>query len=64
MPTMSGRGRGLIGIGAPCGAPEGQGFVCVVCIVVKVKGVLLFLSKTKLEALGGFGTMAKSLVTH
>ena len=57
MPTMSGRGRGCIGLGDPCGALESQGFVCV-------KGTLLWLSKPKIEALGGLETMEKALVTH
>ena len=64
MPTMFDGGCGCIGLGASCGSLESQGFVCVVCIVVRVKGVLLWLSKPKLEALGGLGTMAKALVTH
>ena len=64
MPTVSGGGHGCIGLGAPSGAPESQGFVCVVCIVSRVKGVLLWLSKPNLESLGGLRTMVKSLVTH
>ena len=64
MPTVYGGGCGCIGLGAPCGTCESQGFLYVVCIVVGVKGVLLWLSKPKHEALGGLGTMAKALVTH
>ena len=64
MPAVSSGGCGCIGLGAPCGAPESQGFVCVVCIVVRVKRVLLWLSKPKLEALGGLRSMEKALVTH
>ena len=64
MLTVPSGGCGCIGLGAPCGAPKSQGFLCVVCIVVKVKGVLLWLSKPKLEALGGLGTVAKALVAH
>ena len=33
-------------------------------MVVCVRGALLTLSKPNLEALGGLGTMTKSLVTH
>ena len=64
MPTVSGGGCGCIGLGATCGTPETQGFVYLVCIVVRVKGVLLWLSKPKLESLGILGTISKSLVTH
>ena len=64
MPTVSGGGCGCIGLGAPCGAPKSQGFVCVVYKVVKVKGVILWFSMPKIEALGGLGTMEKALITH
>ena len=37
--------------------------VSVYFVVVCVRGSLLTLSKTKLEALGGLGKMEKSLVT-
>ena len=45
---------------------EPQRFIIwfVLFVVICVKGALLTLSKPKIEALGGFGTMEKSLVTH
>ena len=38
--------------------------VSVYFVVVCVRGALFTLSNLKLEALGGLGTMTKSLVTH
>ena len=37
MTTVFGGGPGCFGLGAPCGAPENQGFECVVCIVLESK---------------------------
>ena len=64
MPMVSGGGHGCIGLGASCGARKSQWFVCVVFIVFRVKGVILWFSKPKIESLGGLGTMEKSMVIH
>ena len=56
-------GCGCIGL-ITLGDPESQGLVCVICLVVRFKGVILWFSKPNIESLGGLGKMAKSLATH